>query len=458
MAGILIIDDEANILATLSTFLKLRGHAVETAASADAGLACLESLRPDLVLLDLCLGKTSGLDLLPRLRQALPDCPVVMISGHADIAQAIGAIRAGAWDFLEKPIDTGRLEILIQNALRQGELRDEVHALQRRWKEQNLFVGQSAAFASTVAMIERSASSDLSILITGPNGTGKEVLARYFHLVGDRSSRPFVAVNCAAIPRDLFESQLFGHRKGSFTGAAADHKGFFGQADGGVLFLDEIGELPLDLQPKLLRAIEQGEIQAVGTATPVRVAVRLICATNRDLAGLVNNGLFREDLYYRVGQVPVNLPSLEERRDDIPELIDFLLRGEGLEADGLLAPDAMDLLASRPWPGNVRELKNMLRRLPVLCPDRPIDAAAIRAIEGGTARRPPAPTGQTAHTTESPFGRTMPLREARQQLERQYLETQLALHNGSVKQTALALDLLPNNLSRRLGELGIRLA
>jgi two-component system nitrogen regulation response regulator NtrX len=453
MANILIIDDEANILSTLSTFLGLRGHRVETAANGATALERLAAFEPGLILLDLCLGKESGLELLPRLRQARPDCPVVMISGHADIAAAIGAIRAGAWDFLEKPIDTGRLEILIQNALRQGELHGEISGMRRRWKDQNLFVGSSPAFARTVEMVERGASGGLSILITGPNGTGKEVLARYAHLMGDRAGRPFVPVNCAAIPRELAESLLFGHRKGAFTGASADSQGFFGQADGGVLFLDEIGELPLELQPKLLRALESGEIQPVGGAQTRHVSVRLVSATNRDLDAQVRQGLFREDLYYRLGQVPVRLPALDERRADIPALIDFILAAEGQTAAGLFTADALDWLAARSWPGNVRELKNTLRRLPVLCPEHPIDTATIRRIEGSAPALPPAP----AATSPSPFDAAMPLREARQHFERLYLETQLARNQWSVKQTAQALDMLPNNLSRRLGELGIRL-
>jgi two-component system nitrogen regulation response regulator NtrX len=465
MASILIIDDEANILSTLSTFLGLRGHRVETAASGAGALERLATYDPGLILLDLCLGAESGMELLPRLRLARPDCPVVMISGHADIAAAIGAIRAGAWDFLEKPIDTGRLEIIIQNALRQSELRDELSGMRRRWKDQNLFVGSSPEFARTVEMVERGAAGGLSILITGPNGTGKEVLARYAHLVGDRAGRPFVPVNCAAIPRDLAESLLFGHRKGAFTGAVADSPGFFGQADGGVLFLDEIGELPLDLQPKLLRALESGEIQPVGGTQARQVSVRLVSATNRDLDAQVRQGLFREDLYYRLGQVPVRLPPLEERRADIPALIDFILAAEGQTAAGLFTADALDWLAARPWPGNVRELKNMLRRLPVLCQQRPIDAAAIRSVDGGGGATPaPAAPGAARPVTHGPipaaasaFEAAMPLREARQHFERLYLETQLARNQWSVKQTAQALDVLPNNLSRRLGELGIRL-
>jgi len=277
-----------------------------------------------------------------------------------------------------------------------------------------------------------------------------------------------VVVNCATIPRDLAESQLFGHRKGAFTGAINDQVGFFGQADGGTLFLDEISELPVELQTKLLRVIEYGEIQTLGSPRTVKVSFRLIVASNRDLAGLVAQGLFREDLFYRLNQVPVVIPSLEQRREDIPALVHFWAKSLGF-GEPVLSPEAMDYLSKRAWPGNVRELRNLMQRLVVLCSQLPISLSDLYHLDtawSGSAgpavspvddRRAVARSMSSTATDEQLWHETMPLRIARQRLERRYLEIQLAAHGWSVKETAAALDILPNNLSRRLGELGISL-
>ena len=287
MASILLIDDEPNILLSLGTFLRRSGHQVNTAPNAARARSEAQRVPPDVIILDLRLGADDGLKLLNELAHTLPQSPIIMISGHAEIAQAVLAIRAGAWDFMEKPIDPDRLDVTIRNALSEKQLRGEVLALREQWKAQNLFAGRSPLFAECLSTIEKTASSGLTILLQGANGTGKEVLARYAHLCSERANRALVIVNCATIPRDLAESQFFGHRKGSFTGAINDHVGFFCQADGGTLFLDEISELPLELQSKLLRVIENGEIQALGSASTTKVSVRLIAASNRDLPDLV---------------------------------------------------------------------------------------------------------------------------------------------------------------------------
>ncbi|MGO8694025.1 MAG: sigma-54-dependent transcriptional regulator [Rectinemataceae bacterium] len=466
MSRILIIDDEPRILSTLSTFLEIKGHQVAVAATRDEAMKEIGDIRPAIVLLDLFLGRSSGLAVLGEILKVDPQCEVVMISGHGDITQAVKAIQAGARDFLEKPIDTDRLELLLANLLRERDLRDEVDALLDQWREANFFVGGSREMRSAEEMIRRSASSLLTFLVTGPNGCGKEVLARYIHLSGDRAGKSFVTVNCAAIPRELFESELFGHAKGAFTGALADREGYFARADGGVLFLDEIADIPLDLQPKLLRAIENGEIHQVGAARERKVSVRIIAATNRELREMVRDGRFREDLYYRICQVPIEIPSLDRRREDIPDLIDFILRQQRERSEDLLTLDSRNYLGSRSYPGNIRELKNLLLRILVLCPERPVGISEILAIDAHS-RNPSAPfliagttpdaAGPTPDSRDDPFGVPMNLVEARRSLERRYLETQLRLHAFSVKRTSASLGLLPNNLSRRLASLGIHL-
>ena len=453
MARILLIDDEPNILRSLGTFLEQRGHRVATAPRPDSAMEECSRHRPELVILDVRLGRDDGLTLLPELRRRLPDSPVIMISGHADIPLAVRALQAGAHDFLEKPIDTERLLVAIDHALRTRRLQDEINALVGTWKSQNLFVGDSPAFQACLAQLERAAGSELNLLIDGPNGCGKEILARWAHLNSQRSSKALICVNCAAVPHDLAESQFFGHVKGAFTGATADHPGHFVQADGGTLFLDEIGELSAGLQAKLLRAIERGEIQAVGGGATIQVSVRLIAATNRDLAALVRAGRFREDLYYRLNQVPIHVPGLSGRREDIAGMVAFMLANQGLDP-ATIDRSGLDWLAAQAWPGNVRELKNLLARALVLCPARPIAAADLAALSG-TVPGQPMPDGPARAADDTIWRQSMPLREARQRLERQYLETQLTLHGGSVRRTAEALDILPNNLSRRLGELGI---
>ena len=468
MASILLIDDEPNILLSVGTFLRQRGHLVSTASNAASARSEAQRVQPDVMILDLRLGADDGLKLLTELTQMLPQSPIIMISGHADIAQAVHAIQAGAWDFMEKPIDPDRLEVIIRNALSEKQLRGEVLILREQWKAQNLCVGRSPLFAECLATIEKAAGSGLTILLQGANGTGKEVLARYAHLCGERADRSMVIVNCATIPRDLAESQLFGHRKGAFTGAIDDHTGFFGQADGGTLFLDEVSELPLELQTKLLRVIENGEIQALGSPNTIKVSVRLIVASNRDLADLVTRGLFREDLFYRLNQVPVAIPSLRQRPEDIPALVGFWAHRLGFD-EPILSPEALDYLCKRAWPGNVRELRNLLQRLVVLCTRRPIGLSELQHLDtAGTARdglsKPPAADNRAVGSDTSLAGadehllhETMPLRVARQRLEKRYLEIHLAANGWSVKETAAALDILPNNLSRRLGELGIKL-
>jgi len=438
VSRILVVDDDAAVTAALCGYLRLKGHEAFAADGADAGLDGASRHRPDAVLLDVFLRGKSGLDLVEPL--VASGIGVIMISGHADVKTAVEAIRRGAFDFLEKPVDTDRLDILLSRLEREGGYRRGVERLRGAWREENLFAGRSPAMREALGTAERAASSRLTILITGESGTGKEVVARLIHTASDRVGGPFVAVNCSALPPDLAESALFGHRRGAFTGAEADREGFFRAADGGTLFLDEIGDLPLALQPKLLRALENGEIQGVGASGTERVDVRILAATNRPLEEAIRRGLFREDLYWRLGQLPLRIPPLRERPEDVRGLAEFFCSGRGVR----FSEEALRYMEDRSWPGNVRELKNLVERAAVLARSDPVTAEDLAAIDAQAAPRagglPAAP---------------MSLADAKRDFERRYVSSRLAAHGGSVKETAEELGLLPNNLSRKIAELGI---
>jgi two-component system nitrogen regulation response regulator NtrX len=444
MARILIIDDDESVLTALSGYLGLRGHEALGARTAADGLEMNGRQSPDIVILDVFLGGKNGLDIMERLLSRDPPPGVIVISGHANVPTAVRAVKLGAFDFLEKPVDTDRLDVLISNLCREIGLKHGLDRLRGSWREENLFLGASPAMREAVETAKRAAASALSILIQGESGTGKEVLARLIHMESGRVGGPFVAVNCAAFPPELFESALFGHRKGAFTGAHADREGYFSAAEGGTLFLDEVGDLPLHLQPKLLRALENGEIQRVGSSTFERVDVRIICATNRLLNDVVVEGRFREDLYYRINQLPIRLPSLRERREDINGFAQFFARRRGIE----FSKDALEYLRSRDWPGNIRELKNSIERAAVLCESSPVNAGDLRRTDG---------FGKGAIAGQEVCSTPMRLADAKRGFEKRFVEARLSAHGWSVKETAEELGLLPNNLSRKLAELGISL-
>lgn len=472
MAKVLIIDDDEAVLAALSGYLRLRGHEALAAADAAQGIELFERETPEIVLLDVFLKGKNGLDLLKTRLAREPGPGVIMISGHADVATAVSAIKLGAFDFLEKPIDTDRLDILIGNLSRELGFRRGIERLRRTWREENMFLGGSRAMREAVDIAERAASSALSVLITGENGTGKEIFARYIHMMSGRVGGPFIAVNCSALPPELIESALFGHRKGAFTGAHADTDGYFSAASGGSLFLDEIGELPRSLQPKLLRALENGEIQRVGSTAAERVDVRIISATNLSLSQAMRSGGFREDLFYRLSQLPIRVPALRERREDIRGLAGFFARPRGL----LLSEEAFLYLEGRQWPGNIRELKNLIERAAVLARASPISGMEIRAIDatGIFALGAMGPTSaaegagedsvlldgaylEAARAAEDGSSTPMSLVDAKRVFEKRYVEARLAAHRWSVRETAEELGMLPNNLSRKISELGIKL-
>lgn len=369
---ILVVDDDENLRWVLQTQLEDMGYAVTTAAGGQEALAAIERDPPALVLTDLKMPGLSGLELLEKVRSDCPELPVVLITAFGTIQSAVQAMKAGAYDYLTKPIDYDELALVVNRVLDHFKLVEEVRTLRasldRKYGFENI-IGHSEALLSVLDTATRAASSNATILIHAETGTGKELLARAIHFNSPRRDRPFVTINCGAIPRDLLESELFGHVKGSFTGAMTHKAGKVELADRGTLFLDEIGEMPGELQVKVLRLLQQGEIEKVGAAAPARVDVRFIAATNRNLEAMIEDGTFREDLYYRLAVIPLELPPLRERAEDIPELLQhfFLKAKEKQGRPDLVLPDPLvPYFQNYRWPGNIRELENVVERLVVL--------------------------------------------------------------------------------------------
>ena len=381
---ILVVDDEQGVRAALGQLLEFEGYEVRSAAGADKALAAIGEWRPDLVFLDVKMAGMDGLEALKEIRHRDPAALVVMISGHATIQTAVEATQLGAYDILEKPLDTDRILVLLRNALEHRALREEVSTLRERIESRYEIVGTSFVIRSLLEQIETVGATPARVLISGENGTGKELVARALHRRSTRASEPFIEVNCAAIPGELIESELFGHMRGSFTGAVQDRPGKFEQADGGTLFLDEIGDMSVAAQAKVLRVLQDGEVTRIGGAKRLKIDVRVLAATNRPLAALVGEGRFRADLFYRLQVLTLSLPSLRERSDELPALASaFLPRGARLSAGALRA---MERYA---WPGNVRELKNTLWRAALLAEGAAIDAKHL----GLPQSVPAAPAG-----------------------------------------------------------------
>jgi two-component system NtrC family response regulator len=369
MARILVVDDDASLRRVLEYNLAEEGYEVTAAGSGEEALSLLERERFDLVVTDIKMPGMDGMDLLRRVKDSSPDTQVVMITAFGTIEMAVEAMKAGAFEYITKPFNRDELKLTARKALRFRTLETENLRLKkevsRKFGFENI-VGDSVRMQEVFRLVEKVADSDVSVLVTGESGTGKELVAKAIHYRSYRSEKPFVAINCAAIPRELLESELFGHKKGAFTGAVRDKKGKFEDAGGGTLFLDEIGELPVELQAKLLRAVQEREITPVGGSAPVRFDARIISATNRDLEAEIAQGRFREDLYYRLAVVPVRLPSLRERPEDIPLLVRHFLEKLGGGARISISPEALEALGNYHWKGNVRELENTLERLVIL--------------------------------------------------------------------------------------------
>ncbi len=369
MAKILIIDDERNIRNTLVDILEFEGHKVVAAEDGKKGLEILENKLFDVVFSDIKMPKMDGIELLNHLKTSDIEVPVIMLSGHGNIETAVECLKLGAFDFIEKPIDLNRLLVTLRNALDKHSLKSETKTLKKKIANKHQMIGASPKIEKLHEMIQRVAPTDARVLITGSNGTGKEVVARLLFEYSNRSSAPFVEVNCAAIPSELIESELFGHEKGSFTSAIKQRIGKFEQADGGTIFLDEIGDMSLSAQTKVLRVLQENELTRVGSDTPVKVNVRVFAATNKDLQEEIEKGNFREDLYHRLNVIPIHVPPLDERKEDIPLLIEHFCKiicsEQGIQTKAF-DKKAVTMLQERPWPGNVRELRNIVERLIIL--------------------------------------------------------------------------------------------
>ena len=459
--NVFIIDDEKNIRRTVRMVLEGEGYGVEEAASGEEALARLPDVDADIILLDVQLPGISGhevLEAFSKLESTDPRPTVIMISGHGTLSDAVRAVKAGAYDFLEKPLDRERLMVTLRNAIERRAMAAEVADLraltQGRWE----MVGQSSAMLALFAQIAKVAPTRTRVLITGESGTGKELVARAVHRESALRNRPFIKVNCAAIPPELIESELFGHERGAFTGATGRKKGLFELADGGTIFLDEIGDMIQSAQAKVLRVLQSGEFSRVGGEQTLTVDVRVVAATNRDLQAAVNAGQFREDLYFRLNVVPLRAPALRERAEDVPLLaqsfVAQICQENGMK-EKALTDDALGMLKGYPWPGNVRELRNVIERLVILSDD-PIGMGDLPEEIVAEASRRSRPLPATMEALELPAeARSLPLREFRDLMERQYIRSKLEDNAWNISRTAQVLGIERTNLHKKMRSLGL---
>ncbi len=444
---IAVIDDEKNIRRTLRMILEAKGYSVVEAADGAQTTKLINESSPDAALLDLQLPDTNGIILLQQLREAFPGLPVIIISGHGTLEHAVDAVKKGAFDFLEKPLDKDRVLLTLKNAIEVSGLRKKVAKLSSAGE----MIGESPEMNEVRLWIEKVAPTEGRVLVLGESGTGKELVARGIHDLSNRAEKPFIKVNCAAIPKELVESVLFGHVKGAFTGALKDKIGTFKQADGGTLFLDEIGDLSLEAQAKVLRVLQEGEFEAVGASKTEKVNVRVIAATHRDLKTFAEEGKFREDLYYRLAVLVLELPGLRERTGDVGVLIRHFFNEfhESGLPERTLSPEAMAAMQKYHWPGNIRQLRNVVERLAILSPNPEIlptnlpseiyDRSGEASIDNASI--PPVGT---------------PLADVRSEAERRYLETVLEQANGNVSEAARLVGLERTHLHKKLASLGIK--
>jgi two-component system nitrogen regulation response regulator NtrX len=445
--AILIVDDEKGVQTSIQGILEDAGFAPRAVASGEEALDLLAEKKFPVVLLDVWLPGIDGLQALSRIRQVAPETSVIMISGHASIETAVRATKLGAFDFVEKPLSLDKTLLVVKNALYQHQLQEENRLLRKQVEQKYVMIGDSVPMQALRQQIAFAAPTNGRVLICGENGTGKELVAHLLHIQSERRDEPFIEMNCAAIPEELIESELFGHVKGSFTGASEDKEGKFAQADAGTLFLDEVGDMSQKTQAKVLRVLEEQSFTPVGGNTPVKVDVRVIASTNKNLEQEIEKGNFREDLYYRLNVLPFQLPPLRERREDISALTHYFLddfaRKNGRKPPAL-SRKAMEMLEGYPWPGNVRELKNIAERLIIMTPQPRLDIYDL---------------------PESILQRTLPLRleheeaislqDARERVEKEFILHKLMECKGNVSRAAQALQIERSNLYRKMKQLGI---
>ncbi|MBT0665980.1 sigma-54 dependent transcriptional regulator [Geobacter pelophilus] len=449
---ILVVDDEASIRTSLQGILEDEGYRPQLAEDGVTALTMVQQDLPDLVLLDIWMPGLDGLEVLQKLKAIHPALLVIMMSGHGTIETAVRSTKMGAYDFIEKPLSLEKLVLTIQNAFDMQRLQDENEVLRDAVLHDHEMVGSSAVIASLREQIRLVAPSSASVLITGENGTGKELVARAVHFQSNRSSKPFMEINCAAIPDELIESELFGHEKGAFTGAVSQKKGKFDLADGGTIFLDEIGDMSLRTQAKVLRVLQERKFERVGGTRTIEVDVRIVAATNKVLEEEIKQGAFREDLFYRLNVVPFTVPPLRERKDDIPLLIEHFLdlfcRKEGRERIEIQS-DAVDLMKCYNWPGNIRELKNIVERLVIMSLGRSIGVDQLPDYF-----RDHEVSADAAAKLEGLAG-TNSLRSAREEFEKEFILQKLEEFGWNISKTAEAIALERTNLHRKIKSYGI---
>src|SRR5947209_5948880 len=445
---VLVVDDETAIREAIRMTLEYEGYRVDEARSGQEGIDKATKVPYDAILLDIKMPVLDGIEVLENLKQLKVATPVVMVSGHGDIQTAVECTKRGAFDFLEKPLNRDKLLLSVRNAVRTQRLEEEVDELREKTEREYQLVGDSAGMRDQREQIERAAPTRATVLIQGESGTGKELVAREIHRRSSRAQMPFVQVNCAAIPEELIESELFGHEKGSFTGAIRKQTGKFVAADGGTIFLDEIGDMSLRTQAKVLRVLQEGEVEPVGSATVVKVDVRVIAATNKDLVEEIRAGRFREDLYYRLNVIPIRTPPLRERRDDIPVLAEHfavLFSQEHNKHPKKFTPTALRALQDAPWRGNVRELRNMIERLVIMVPNDNIDVTDL-----------PAEFFRAAADIITSAMRLSTLQEFKDEAEKAFILAKLREHGWNVSKTAEAIDTPRSNLYKKIEQYNIK--
>ena len=452
MKKILIIDDEHYILESLKDALEDEGYNVLTADSGYKGINIIERENPDVVLLDIWLQDIDGIEVLKRVKDVRPELPIIMISGHGTIETAVQCTKLNAYDFLEKPLNLEKVLITIKNVLEYKRIKEENLYLKRSILKDEIILGNSPQIRKLLEDIEKIAPTDSWVLITGENGTGKELVAKLIHKKSKRKDKPFIDVNCAAIPDELIESELFGYEKGAFTGAVEQKKGKFDLANKGTLFLDEIGDMSLKTQAKILRILQEQKFERVGGTEVIEVDVRVIAATNKNLEEEIKKGNFREDLYYRLNVVPIHVPPLRSRKEDIPILANYFLNKFSFEKDGKsrkLTDSAIEALKNYHWPGNVRELKNLMERLVILVDKEEIDEQDV--LKHLKLEK------NLAEDIDSIINKFSNLNEAVRFFEKKFIETKIKENNGNISKTAKEIGMTRRNLYRKIKSLGIEI-